>query len=106
MHFPKDEDGEVLKELFKHGLDFNQVHTVDFFVSVPDKKSGELISKIANKDGFITSVELDDNGEWTCFCSKDLLINYEIIIKIQEYLGKISLPYKGFTDGWAVMMKD
>ena len=34
--FPNDEDGQVLKMLYKEGVDFKELQNVDFFVAVPD----------------------------------------------------------------------
>lgn len=39
--FSNDEDVQVLKMLYKQGVDFKEPQDVDFFVAVPDKKSGE-----------------------------------------------------------------
>lgn len=36
--FPNDEDGQVLKMLYKQGVDFKERQNIEFSVSVPDKK--------------------------------------------------------------------
>lgn len=48
--FPNDEDGQVLKMLYKKGVDFNEAQDVEFFISVPDKQSGEAVLKSFKDD--------------------------------------------------------
>lgn len=103
--FPNDEDGQVLKMLYKEGVDFKERQNVDFSVAVPDKKSGEAVLKTLRTDGFECELEQDDETEeWTCYCFIKMLLNYEDIIDIQKRLDELSKPYEGYTDGWGVMV--
>jgi hypothetical protein len=103
--FPNDEDGQVLKMLYKQGVDFNKTQDVDFFIAVPDKKSGEAVLNSLRDDGFICELEQDDETEeWTCYCFIKMLLNYEDISDIQKRLNGLSKPYGGQTDGWGVMI--
>ena len=103
--FPNDEDGQVLKMLYKQGVDFTEPQDVDFFIAVPDKKSGEAVLKSLRDDGLICELEQDDETEeWTCYCFTKMLLNYEDIIDIQKRLNGLIKPYGGQTDGWGVMV--
>lgn len=103
--FPNDEDGQVLKMLYKQGVDFNEPQDVEFFIAVPDKQSGEAVLKSFKDDGLICELEQDDETEeWTCYCLMKMLLNYEEIIDIQKRLDGLSIPYGGQTDGWGVMI--
>lgn len=103
--FPNDEDGQVLKMLYKQGVDFKELQNVDFFVAVPDKQNGEACLKTLRSDGFNCELEQDDETEeWTCYCSVQMLLTYEDIIAIQKRLDELSKPYDGYTDGWGVMV--
>jgi hypothetical protein len=103
--FPNDEDGQVLKMLYKQGVDFNDPQDVEFFIAVPDKQSGEAVLKALSDDGLNCELEQDDETEeWTCYCLKKMLLNYEEIIDIQKRLDGLSIPYGGQTDGWGVMI--
>ncbi|PAE37593.1 cytoplasmic protein, partial [Bacillus sp. 7884-1] len=42
MKFPNDPDYDALHSLYKDGLDFKRQQSVDFFVAVPDKATGEV----------------------------------------------------------------
>lgn len=103
--FPNDEDGQVLKMLYKEGLDFKELHNVDFFVAVPDKKSGESVLKALGDNGFNCELEQDEESkEWTCYCFVEMLLIHEDIVNIQKQLDELSKPYDGYSDGWAVMV--
>lgn len=104
--FPKDEDGQVLKMLYKEGVDFNKSQNVDFFVAIPDKKSGEAVLKALSDDGFNCELEEDDETkDWTCYCFVNMLLVHKDIVNIQKRLDEISQPYDGYSDGWAVMVE-
>ncbi|MCP1094503.1 ribonuclease E inhibitor RraB [Bacillaceae bacterium OS4b] len=103
--FPNDEDGQVLKMLYKQGVDFKESQDVDFFVAVPDKKSGESVLNALRDAGLNCELEKDDETEdWTCYCFIKMFLNYEDIIDIQKRIDKLSKPYDGYTDGWGVMV--
>jgi hypothetical protein len=35
-----------------------------------------------------------------CYCSKNIMLDYNEIISIQEQLNEISRPFGGYSDGW------
>ncbi|MDE4085369.1 ribonuclease E inhibitor RraB [Planococcus maritimus] len=103
--FPKDEDGQVLKMLYKQGVNFKEPQDLDFMVAVPDKKNGEAILKTLRSSGFTCELEQDEETEeWTCYCSITMLLNYEEIIEVQRRLDELSKPYDGYADGWGLMI--
>lgn len=92
---PNDEDGEVLK-----------VPQIDFFVAVPDKKSGESVLKVLSSNGFNCELEQDEKTEeWTCYCFVKMQLNLEVIVKIETELNQLSKPYDGYSDGWALVVE-
>lgn len=104
--FPNDADGQVLKMLYKQGVDFKKPHNVDFVVAVPDQKSGEAVLEILRTDEYNCELEQDDETkEWTCYCYIKMLLNYEDIIDVQKRLDELSKPHDGFIDGWGVMVE-
>jgi hypothetical protein len=107
LSFPNDDDGNVLKELYKHGVDFSKPQIVDFCISVPDEVNGEKILKLVQEQGFKNcNVDKDEKyNTWTCYCQKKMLLDYNVIISIQKSLDKISKPYGGYSDGWGVMVE-
>lgn len=103
--FPKDEDGQVLKMLYKDGVDFEQPQNVDFIVVVPNKQSGEAVLKAFRDDGLNCELELDEETEeWTCYCYLKMLLIHQDIVDIQKRLDELSKPYGGYSEGWGVMV--
>jgi Regulator of ribonuclease activity B len=106
MKFPKDADGDALHSLYKDGLDFKKQHSVDFFVAVPDKTTGEELSQVLKEEGFNCFLEQDDETEeWACCFSKRMLLNYNELIQIQNKLNNLSKPHGGYSDGWGVFVE-
>jgi hypothetical protein len=105
MKFPNDADGNALNSLYKDGLNFKKQQSVDFFVAVPDKATGEKLSQVLKEEGFNCFLEQDDETEeWACCCSKRMLLNYNELIKIQNKLNDLSKPLGGYSDGWGVFV--
>ena len=105
MKFPNDADGDALQSLYKDGLDFKKQHSVDFFVAVPDKATGEKLSRVLKEEGFNCFLEQDDETEeWACCCSKRMVLNYNELIKIQSKLNNLSKPLGGYSNGWGVFV--
>lgn len=103
--FPKDEDGQVLKMLYKQGVDFKEPQNVNFVVAVPNKKNGKAVLETLRSDGFTCELEQDEETEeWTCYCYIKMLLSYEEIIDIQKRLDELSKPFDGYTEGWGLMV--
>lgn len=101
--FPTDADGQVLKILYKQGVDFKEPQHLDFMVAVPDKKNGQAVLEALKNDGFSCELEYDEEiEEWTCYCFITMFLKYEEIIEIQKQLDKLSKPHDGYTDGWGL----
>lgn len=101
VKFPKDEDGQVLKMLYKRGVNFNQLHEVDFFIAVPNQDCGEKVLSEVKKLGLTCELQYEEEfEEWTCICSKEMLLNYEDIVEIQNDLNELSRGLGGYVDGW------
>jgi Regulator of ribonuclease activity B len=105
MKFPNDADGDALRSLYKEGVNFKKPQSVEFFVAVPNKATGEKLSQKLKEEGFNTFIEQDDEtDEWACCCSKKMLLNYNELINIQNKLDNISKPLGGHSDGWGVFV--
>ncbi|MGD6968588.1 ribonuclease E inhibitor RraB [Rossellomorea vietnamensis] len=103
--FPNDEDGQVLKMLYKQGVDFNKPQSVDFFIGIPDSESGNALLTALRNDGFSCELEQDEETkEWTLYCYVEMLLIHEDIVNVQRRLDELSDPFGGYTDGWGVMV--
>lgn len=105
--FPNDEDGNVLRLLEQQGCDFSVEHKVDFFIEVPDKKSGELVLKALQEKGIFSILEQDmEDMQWFCQCIYKMILSYEGIVDIQQKLNDICQPYGGLVEGWGVGIEE
>lgn len=106
MKFPNDDDGIVLKKLYKKGVNFKELHDVDFFVAVPDKVNGINISESIEKEGINCELYFsEESDEWTCYCYINMYLKYEDIIQIQQLLNDLSKPFGGYSDGWGLVIE-
>jgi hypothetical protein len=101
MTFPSDADGDALRRLAEAGNDMSRPMTIEFYVAVPDQRAGFAVAESAAAAGYRTSVEEDEEDrEWTCYCSREMIPTYGAVIAAQQELGRLSSPQGGYSDGW------
>jgi len=98
--FPDDPDGDALFQVAQLGSDLSQPMEIDFIIAVPDEAAGKSIARAARAAGYATEVATDDNGDWICYCSKEMIATYEAVVLAQEELRDLSAPHGGEPDGW------
>ena len=98
--FPDDEDGDALFAVAKQGSDLSRPMEIDFVIAVPDEKSGMAVARAASKAGFATEVATDDEGDWICYATREMIPSYQGIIEAQEQLRQLAAPHGGEPDGW------
>ena len=75
--------------------------TMDFFVAVPTHEAGEAVSARVTPLGFSTKVDQDDEtGDWTCYCTKDLIPELKAVLAVEEQLDRIGQEVGGYADGF------
>ncbi|WP_442598568.1 ribonuclease E inhibitor RraB [Neobacillus sp. D3-1R] len=105
MKFPNDADGEALRSLYNEGISFKKPQSVEFFVAVPNKTTGEKVSQVLKGEGFNCLLEQDDEtDEWLCSFSKKMLLNHSEIVKMQKKVDELCKPHGGYSDGWGVFV--
>ena len=81
--------------------DLSRPMVIDFFVAVPNEKKGIKVKEIVEKYGFEAKLSLDkEENEWTCYCTKEMLLEHTELLNTQAELNKLSKPFKGYSDGW------
>ncbi len=98
--YPDDEDGDALFQVAQLGSDLSRPMEIDFVVAVPDEASGKTVARAARASGYVTEVATDDEGDWICYCTKEMIASYEAVVLAQEELRQLSAPYGGEPDGW------
>jgi hypothetical protein len=98
---PRDADGDSIRRLVHEGSDLAEPMSVDFFVAVPDEKSGRAVADAAQKLGFRTHVDRDGESDaWTVYCAREMLVTHEAVVAAQVQLDEISRSHGGRADGW------
>jgi len=101
MVYPNDADGDGLRRVAAGGSDMSQPMEIDFFIAVPDKKSGEAIAAKIELLGYKTKLSLDsESDEWTCYCSRFMVPTYASVVECQKKLNHLSKEFGGYSDGW------
>jgi hypothetical protein len=98
--YPKDDDGDALRRVAADGADMSAPMDIDFFVAVPDEAAGRAVATSADARGYRTSVDRDEDGAWTCYCTRSMLATYDGVVAAQKELGELARPHGGSPDGW------
>lgn len=101
--YPDDADGDALFQVASLGSDLSEPMEIDFVVKVPDQASGQKVARAANSAGYVTEVATDDEGEWICYCTKEMVASYEALVDAQEELRQLSRRFGGEPDGWETL---
>ncbi len=56
INYPNDATGEALRNIQEHGSNMSEPMLIDFFISIPNKEMGDLLSNKVNKIGFQTEL--------------------------------------------------
>src|SRR5689334_7319636 len=100
-NLPNDSDGDALRILIDLGHDLSRPMLIDFFIAVPSEQAGLAVSEAVKEHGYMASVEFDDEDEeWTCYCSCEMVPTYSGLIAAQSDLGRLASPHGGYPDGW------
>ena len=92
---------QALQQYVEAGSDLSRPMEMDFFVAVPDQAAGEAVAARAHLLGFATSVEHDDeDGAWTCYCTKTIVPEYATVVRIERELDRIGREFGGHGDGF------
>jgi len=108
-NFPDDAEGQALQMIAETGSDFSKPMDVDIDIAAPDEEIAMQLANAMGALGFRTEVYFDDEIEdvegaseqWTCQCSKVMLLSYEGILQVQEELNQLAKPLGGYVDGWS-----
>lgn len=94
----------ALENIAEHGSNMSVPLLMDFFVSVPDLATGQVVATRARDLGFTTEVVRDDDGDrWTCNCSKFILPNFETVWAIEQQLDALGHDVGAYSDGFGTL---
>lgn len=100
----EDPDRAVLRRLAEDGNDLSKFMVIDFHVIVPDQEVGLEFAEAAKQAGYKTELSYDkDDDEFTAWCSKLMLPEYQALIDAQVELAELALPFGSALDGWGTI---
>jgi hypothetical protein len=103
-HYPDDADGVALTRVAAMGSDMTKLMEIDFFVDVPSQEAGLQVVELATRFGYRTHLEYDEeDGAWTCYCTKLMVPTYEAVCGAQTELDDLSRHLGGRSDGWGTL---
>jgi len=117
--YPDDADGEVLAEIAAQGVDMSQPLLIEFAVAAPDEERAQAIADALAAAGYEAEVDFDEgepegegddpDGEafapsWSVYASREMVPEYDEIIRIQSELDRLAGPFEGYSDGWGVLL--
>jgi len=92
---------DALQRIAHTGSDMTKPLDMDFFIAVPSQDTGNLVAEEVTPNGFVTKVELDsESQEWTCYCTKTIIPEYNTVNVIELELHEIAIKYGGYIDGF------
>ena len=99
---PNDADGDALRGLIEDGYDLSKPIQIDFHISIPSESAGNDLIQITENLSFISDLDYDDDTDsWTCWCSKSMIPEYDLLIQTQKQLNKLAKKVGGHADGWS-----
>ncbi|MGB6228966.1 MAG: ribonuclease E inhibitor RraB [Litorimonas sp.] len=102
--FPKDDDGEVLYNLSKKGVDLQQKRFIEFTCYVQDEQQGVVVGNDLHGYGYETSIFSDlkagKSNVVSLYIGIFMMPKHALIVLEQERINIILEPYGTKCDGW------
>ena len=103
--FPEDANGEVLRQMHEHGVDFSSPHVVEFAMLFPDADSASRCARaIDAQHTFDTALhENDIAGGVDVIARRRMLLDHAEIGRVEQELAPLASRFGGRLDGWGVL---
>ncbi|KKM18401.1 hypothetical protein LCGC14_1666060 [marine sediment metagenome] len=109
MHFPDDDNGQLLAEIAAAGIDLAQMHKIDFYILFEQKVDAEKFATAIVEDELAPTTELvqcKDTGIWEVVTQVQMVPDHTLLGQTEQYLESIANGYNGYGDGWGLMDGD
>ncbi len=106
MKFPKDENGELLREMHEAGIDLTEPRNIEFFAFFSTKKDAEAMVAALASDSDVVNTSLEHNeiqDDWDLCCSIQMVPSHAAITLRELSFTKLAEKHNGESDGWGVM---
>ena len=106
LDFPRDENGDVLRQMDEAGDDLSLPRSIDFVHLFAGKEAAQCFSGQAREAGYDVSLyephEASGEGaSWAVICSWDMLPTHGEITRVEQELAELAKSFGGRGDGWA-----
>lgn len=91
---------DTLERLRADSVDLSQPLAVDFHVAATSLGSAQSIAEAAAGEGFEVKVVDEGDGEYTVWCTTNLIATADSVATIEAKLDELALPLGGYIDGW------
>jgi len=109
MHFPDDENGQLLAEIADAGVDLTSMQTIDFYILFEQKPEAEKFAIAIANDELAPSTELTkcpDTGVWEVITRVKMVPDHTLLSQTEQYLESIANGHNGYGDGWGLMAEE
>ena len=101
MHFPDDENGDVLRRIHEHGFNFTEEHEIAKQIAslyLEDHKSGNKLTNIETYP--------NEGGGMGLLITKKMFPTYDNITSFEKKLVERVATVDGYLDGWGVLQDE
>ena len=103
--FPDDANGDVLRQMHEHGVDFSVPHVVEFALLFDDVESAKACVRALDK---LARYELsvhqnDEAGGFDVIAKQRLMLDHAEIGRTEATLHSLAVQFGGRVDGWGVL---
>jgi len=109
VQFPNDENGELLADMAKAGIDLSQLHVIDFFILFEQKPDAEKFEIQIAKDDLAPKTQLQkcsETGVWEVITSIQMVPDHTLLCQMEQYFESFANPLNGYGDGWGIMAEE
>ena len=109
--FPNDENGNILRELQKKGVDFSIPHKADFFAVFRTEEMANIVAKQYLSDSFpnenivVIETRPAEAGGMELELGVKMLLTHENVTNFEKRLAERVSHQDGYLDGWGALIK-
>ena len=103
-HFPKDVNGQILRQMYDAGDDIKQSRIVDFCFIFTDRERALAFVRDVYDENVETCLSwYREKARWQVIVKCDMLPEHAKITAIESALTSIAKKVGGMPDGWGCM---
>ena len=103
--WPSDSDGDVLRRLRDHGIDFGRPHAIDFNVDFSVwPPAPEAIALLKREFQLVTIHDPDGQSGGDVVVKVVGIVSYSFVVQMQATISELMVPFGGVCEGWGVLL--